>query len=42
MAATRRIGVRFTEADKTRALDFDRADRTVTYDGTAKVIRLRN
>ena len=42
MAAKRTIRVRFTEPGKPRALDFDKADRTVTYDGTSRAIRLRD
>jgi alpha-D-xyloside xylohydrolase len=41
MAGKRTIHVRFTQAGVPRALDFDRADRTVVYDGSTKVIPLR-
>jgi alpha-D-xyloside xylohydrolase len=42
MAAKRTIRVRFTQADRPRTLDFEGVDRTLVYDGTTKVVRLRN
>jgi alpha-D-xyloside xylohydrolase len=42
MAEKRTIHVRFTQAARPAALDFDKADRTVAYDGRANVIRLRD
>jgi hypothetical protein len=42
MPGKRTIRVRFTQAGVPRALDFDRADRTIVYDGTTKVIPLRD
>ena len=42
MAGKRTIRVRFMQAGVPRALDLDRADQTVAYDGTTKVIRLRD
>jgi alpha-D-xyloside xylohydrolase len=42
MAAKRMIRVQVTQAGRPRTLDFEGADRTIAYDGTAKVVRLRD
>lgn len=42
MVAKRTIKVRFMQSGRPRALDLEQADRMIAYDGTSKVIRLRD
>jgi len=42
MSSKRTIRVRFMQPGRVRTLDLDQADKTVAYDGTSKVVRLRD
>ncbi|GAA4757360.1 glycoside hydrolase family 31 protein [Sphingomonas daechungensis] len=42
MSANRTIRVRLIQPGRARALDLDQADKTVAYDGSSKIVRLRD